>query len=106
MTEPRTLIIGLDGATFDLIDPWIARGHLPTLARALREGARGALRAFPNMNSASAWTSIVTGCNPGAHGIYDFGGERTVYDASVKRDSPFYLRCSHGIAPTLKVAPP
>jgi predicted AlkP superfamily phosphohydrolase/phosphomutase len=25
------------------------------------------------MNSAAAWTSMVTGCNPGKHGIYDFG---------------------------------
>ena len=80
MSKPRTLIIGLDGATFDLIDSWAAMGHLPALARLVKDGVRAPLRAFPNMNSASAWTSIVTGCNPGKHGIYDFGDDRTVYD--------------------------
>jgi len=79
---PRTLIVGLDGATFDLMDPWIAMGRLPTLSRVMGEGVRGHLRAFPNMNSASAWTSIVTGCNPGEHGVHDFGDDRTVYDPS------------------------
>jgi len=69
----KTLVIGWDGATFDLIKPWAQAGYLPTLARLLKEGAHGELHAYPNMNSASAWSSIVTGCNPGKHGIYDFG---------------------------------
>ena len=73
MSTPRTLIIGLDGATFDLIDPLAAQGRLPNLSRLMSEGSRAVLRAFPNMNSASAWSSIVTGCNPGKHGVYDFG---------------------------------
>lgn len=72
MNKPRTLIIGLDGATFDLITPWVRAGHLPTLGRLMSEGAYGPLRAWPNMSSASAWTSMVTGCNPGQHGIYGF----------------------------------
>jgi predicted AlkP superfamily phosphohydrolase/phosphomutase len=67
------LIIGLDGATFDLIEPWARAGHLPTLAKLMAQGARGPLRAWPNLNSAVAWTSMVTGYNPGQHGIFDFG---------------------------------
>ncbi|MGB3217576.1 MAG: alkaline phosphatase family protein, partial [Anaerolineae bacterium] len=35
----RVVVIGLDGATFDLIQPWVAQGHLPTLARLLRTSA-------------------------------------------------------------------
>jgi predicted AlkP superfamily phosphohydrolase/phosphomutase len=69
----RTLIIGLDGATFDLLNPWIQAGDLPTLARLIRDGSSGILHAYPNMNSAVAWSAIVTGCNPGKHGVYDFG---------------------------------
>ncbi len=69
----RTLIIGLDGATFDILKPWIEMGRLPTLARLVCEGAHGPLLAWPNMNSAAAWTSMITGCNPGQHGIYNFG---------------------------------
>ena len=70
MDKHRTLIIGLDGATFDLIYPWVQVGHLPTFARLLAQGVHAPLQAWPNMNSASAWSSIVTGYNPGQHGIY------------------------------------
>jgi predicted AlkP superfamily phosphohydrolase/phosphomutase len=69
---PRSLIIGLDGATFTLIQPWVDAGHLPTFARLMAEGAHGVLHAWPNTNSAAAWSSIVTGYNPGQHGIFDF----------------------------------
>ncbi len=70
----RTLIIGLDGATFDIIDPLIKAGCLPNLSKMIAQGVRGVLDAWPNMNSASSWSSIVTGYNPGQHGIHDFGG--------------------------------
>src|ERR1051325_1924895 len=68
----KILVIGLDAATMDLIDPWAADGHLPTLARLMREGASGRLLSTPNMHSASAWTSILTGLNPGRHGLFVF----------------------------------
>ncbi len=73
MNLPRTLIIGMDGATFDLIDPLVRAGHLPALARLMSEGVRGPLQAWPSMNSAAAWSSMITGYNPGQHGVYDFG---------------------------------
>lgn len=68
----RVLLIGLDGATFDLIKPWAAAGHLPTLSRLMREGAHGALRSTIPPMTAPAWTSFATGTNPGKHGLYDW----------------------------------
>jgi predicted AlkP superfamily phosphohydrolase/phosphomutase len=73
MATPRTLIIGIDGATFDIVQPWIEAGYLPTLAKLVEAGTHGNLLAWPNMNSAAAWTSMVTGFNPGQHGVFDFG---------------------------------
>ncbi|HSO75186.1 MAG TPA: alkaline phosphatase family protein [Blastocatellia bacterium] len=73
MTSPRTVIIGLDGATFDLIDPLIEAGELPTLRRIMTEGVRGILETWPNTNSAAAWSSMITGYNSGEHGVYHFG---------------------------------
>lgn len=73
MNRARTLIIGLDGATFDLIDPLVRTGYLPTLATPMAQGARGPLLSWPAMNSAASWSSIVTGYNPGQHGEYSFG---------------------------------
>ena len=68
----KVLVIGLDGATFDLIDPWIEQGKLPVLSTVLKEGTRSPLLSTPLSNSAQAWSSFITGKNPGKHGIYDF----------------------------------
>jgi predicted AlkP superfamily phosphohydrolase/phosphomutase len=68
----KVLTIGLDGATFRLIKPWAASGLLPNMSRILREGATGVLRSTIHPLSPPAWTSFITGKNPGKHGIYDF----------------------------------
>ncbi|MGB9715793.1 MAG: alkaline phosphatase family protein [Thermodesulfovibrionales bacterium] len=68
----RVLVIGLDGATFDLIDPWVEEGKLPVLAECIKGGTRSNLLSTPLSNSAQAWSSFITGKNPGKHGIYDF----------------------------------
>jgi predicted AlkP superfamily phosphohydrolase/phosphomutase len=68
----RLLILGLDGATFDLIRPWAEQGRLPAFATMLDEGACGSLRSVPNMNTAPAWTTFMTGKNPGKHGVFWF----------------------------------
>jgi predicted AlkP superfamily phosphohydrolase/phosphomutase len=70
--NPKILIIGLDAATMDLIGPWAEAGHLPALAGLMSEGASSRLISTPNMHSASAWTSILTGLNPGRHGLFVF----------------------------------
>ncbi len=70
MQVKRVMVIGLDGATFDLMRPWLAEGKLPTLARLIAEGASGEMESVPNMNSAAAWSSFATGLNPGKHGVY------------------------------------
>lgn len=71
-TKTKVLIVGLDGATFDLIKPWLLQGKLPNFSHLLEEGSHSELRStIPSLTSTS-WTSFITGCNPGKHGIYDF----------------------------------
>lgn len=72
MNAPRTVVIGLDGATFDVIDPLTRAGYLPTFEYLQRHGTRAILDAFPDLNSAAAWSSLVTGYNAGEHGIFHF----------------------------------
>ena len=67
-----TLVIGLDGATFDLILPMAARGELPTFARLIADGAWGPLRSTVPPVSPQAWSSFLTGVWPGQHGIFGF----------------------------------
>lgn len=68
----RVFIIGWDGATFDLIRPWVAAGKLPNIARLMANGVHGSLRSTIPPWTFPAWTSFMTGKNPGKHGIYDF----------------------------------
>lgn len=68
----RILVVGLDGATFDLINLWVAQGLLPTFQRLLAEGAHGPLRTITPPLTGPAWVSFFTGKEPGTHGIYDF----------------------------------
>jgi predicted AlkP superfamily phosphohydrolase/phosphomutase len=68
----RVLIIGWDGATFDLIRPWAEEGKLPNLRRLMDQGAHGPLLSTLPPWSFQAWSSFMTGKNPGQHGIYDF----------------------------------
>ena len=69
---PRALLLGLDGATFDLLDVYADEGLLPNYTRWKAEGAAGVLESTNPPTTPPAWTSCVTGMNPGQHGIYDF----------------------------------
>jgi len=68
----KALIIGLDGATFDVIDPLLADGKLPNIKALMSEGVYGRLRSTLPPNSAPAWTAFLTGKNPAQYGILDF----------------------------------
>lgn len=74
MSKPshRLILIGLDGATFDVIVPFIKKGYLPTFRRIIEEGSHGVLNSTMPFNTLPAWNSIFTGVNPGKHGITDF----------------------------------
>jgi predicted AlkP superfamily phosphohydrolase/phosphomutase len=71
-TAGKVIVIGLDGATFDLIRPWAAEGRLPALQHIMEAGAHGTLRSTTPPMTAPAWTSFATGCNPGKHRLYDW----------------------------------
>ncbi len=68
----RNLIIGLDGATFDIIDPMIESGRLPNIRKLIDGGTRGELKSTIPPASIPAWPSFYTGVNPGKHGCFDF----------------------------------
>lgn len=67
--KSRVLAIGLDGATLDLIEPWIAEGRLPTLKKMRDSGAWGTLTTEFPPATVPGWPSFMTGTNPGKHGV-------------------------------------
>lgn len=68
--ERKVCVIGFDGATFDLIEPFMKRGLLPHFQKLLDEGSSASLISVIPPVSAPAWVSLVTGKNPGIHNIY------------------------------------
>lgn len=70
--RPRILVIGLDGASWSVIEPWIRGGHLPNIARLRERGVWGDLASVTPPLSAPAWATAVTGVNPGRHGVLNF----------------------------------
>lgn len=67
-----TLLLGLDGATFSILDPYIEDGVMPFLGSLIKDGTRGTLRSIMPPLTPPAWTSLVTGKHPGQHGVFDF----------------------------------
>lgn len=70
--KARVFVIGLDGATFDLILPWIKEGRLPSLSYMMKNGVYGELKSVIPILTPAAWSSFMTGKNPGKHGVVDF----------------------------------
>lgn len=68
----KVVVIGLDAACFDRIDPFLEHGDLPNLQKLLNRGGGTALETTTPPWTPSAWPSIVTGTEPRRHGIYDF----------------------------------
>lgn len=68
----KVFVLGLDGATFDLIKPWVERMELPNFARLMKQGCHGKLESVLPPLTTPAWASFATGKNPGKHGIFDF----------------------------------
>lgn len=68
----RALIIGLDGATFDALNPLLDAGRMPRLKQAIESGVSGRLRSTIPPMTPAAWTTFLTGRQPGMHGIIDF----------------------------------
>ena len=70
--QQKVLIIGLDGATLDLLLPWVEEGHLPALKTLIETGVSGPLEStFPPLTG-PAWSSFITGKSPGRHGVMEF----------------------------------
>jgi len=73
----KTLFIGIDGGTFTVLDHLMAdvpgRGVvMPTLRALVHNGFKAFLRSTPNPLTPPAWTTMLTGTNPGKHGVFDF----------------------------------
>ncbi len=65
----RAVIIGVDAACLDIVEPWLEQGQLSHLRKLMAEGVYSKLRSVIPPVTPAAWTSLVTGKKPGKHGI-------------------------------------
>ncbi|MEO6810380.1 MAG: alkaline phosphatase family protein [Isosphaeraceae bacterium] len=99
----KAFVLGLDGATWDILTPLIEAGALPVLARLKAQGASGSLRSvFPPL-SPVAWTGMMTGKNSGKHGVFEFLeyghdplGGRVNSSRAIKSDLVWEVAGRHG----------
>src|SRR5688572_19030104 len=68
----RVIVVGLDGADWQLLDAYVAKGAMPELGRLSREGRTGILHSLVPPLSPLVWTTIATGRSPLEHRILDF----------------------------------
>lgn len=68
----RVMIVGLDGADWEIVNPLLEAGRLPNLRRLIDRGVRAKLLSITPMLSPVVWTSIATGVEPRRHGVMDF----------------------------------
>jgi predicted AlkP superfamily phosphohydrolase/phosphomutase len=72
----RLFILGWDGSPLPLLQRLIKTGELPNLARLFQTGSAVEMNSSLPDVSAVAWTSVITGMNPGKHGVYGFYDRR------------------------------
>jgi predicted AlkP superfamily phosphohydrolase/phosphomutase len=67
----RVLIIGWDGADWEILDPLLAAGDLPNLAALIARGRKGVSRSCLPSHSWAAWPTFLTGRDSAGHGVFD-----------------------------------
>ena len=70
LKKNRVLVIGLDGGSLGLVHKWI--DSLPTFRRLLSQGASSHMKSTVPSSTPTAWTTFMTGKNPGKHGVFGF----------------------------------
>lgn len=71
-THPRLVVLGFDGVDERILRAYLEAGELPRLQALAREGGFAPLHSELPPESPVAWASLLTGVNPGRHGIHDF----------------------------------
>ncbi len=100
----KVIIVGFDGVSPYLLEPWAEQGLLPNVRKLMRLGGYRRLGTTNPPESPVAWASFDTGCNPGKHGIFDFlRRDPKTYVPSIAIAQPKRPRFLFGLVP---ISPP
>lgn len=76
--DSRVIVLGIDGGTWDVIEPMMAAGELPNLKKLYDGGLHGVLTSRPPILSPVVWTTIFTGFLHEKHGVQDWKTSQSV----------------------------
>ncbi|MBI3736288.1 alkaline phosphatase family protein, partial [Candidatus Sumerlaeota bacterium] len=71
-SKRKVIIFGIDGMDPKLLDKFVAAGKMPNFKRLISEGSYKPLTSSAPPLSPTAWSTFITGMDPGGHGIFDF----------------------------------
>ena len=89
----RTILIGLDGGEFYILNTFIKDGVMPFLKGFIESGVHADLRSVIPVLTPPAWTSLMTGRSPGHHGIMDFFRKESEEGHSIRFNSSQDVKC-------------
>ncbi|MDO8489630.1 MAG: alkaline phosphatase family protein, partial [Candidatus Omnitrophota bacterium] len=72
LSRTKILFIGLDGASWNVLDALLKEDKLPNIKYLASHGCRASVNTLEPMVSPLIWTSIATGKMPDKHGIMGF----------------------------------
>jgi len=93
MSQKKTLVLSIDSGCWDYLGPLLAAGKMPNVGRLIERGVRGVLESTMPPITPVAFSSFITGTNPGKHGIFDWSVRR---DGS-GRPQPADAHCLRGV---------
>ncbi len=99
--QRKVVVAGLDGVPYSLLVEYMARGIMPELSALCAKGSLHRMKSSLPEVSSVAWTSFMTGRNPGQHGIFGFMEiDRNSYEYrfpnfSTLKEKPFWE--DHGL---------
>ena len=71
-SKTRVIVLGIDGMDYRVTSDLMARGLMPNFSKLASSGSFGPLATTMPPQSPVAWSSFITGLDPGGHGIFDF----------------------------------
>jgi len=70
--DQKLIILGIDGMDPQLLKQYMAEGRLPNFSALTQKGSFKLLTTSIPPQSPVAWSNLITGMNPGGHGLFDF----------------------------------
>jgi predicted AlkP superfamily phosphohydrolase/phosphomutase len=97
-SKRRTLLVSIDAACWEYLDPLLAQGRLPAVREIMDSGVHGILHSTMPPMTPVAWSTIATGKEPAKHGVYEWlrrkrdGYEFVPFTAEDRIGKPFWDR--------------